>query len=591
MAEKDMYRKQDVIFFLGAGASVDAGIPDTYAFPAQFEEYIKTSYPRLHESLLTILGTRQRFNERVYGSKRRRVDVEQLLETLRSLSEKDSEPLLDFYEEKRFCPNLDQDDCLELKALLESFIRERVIVKNEKKLEYLKELLKFDTPLEVYSTNYDTCIEQLSYSNYRRYTDGFDIYWNGKNFGENFDVKHYKLHGSVIWYQNSSTKECVKIPVNAFLEGKPINLQLIYGESVEPLLIYPAQKAEYVEPLTDLQLMFKERLFHRETRFIIVVGYSFRDDYVIHMLWDAARVNEDLHVILVSPNSHQIFEEKLKFTNREKNDSSRIHDRVVCLPYTFSKIVGKLKNHYVTKLRSIDVDNKRLLEEERYGNKPSWINILKDCIDAEFMSKAEAILKKIDLDWNRIGFNLPQEAMIYSFKGLLHSVIAKDGQENIWLKRLNDSFEILSIYALNASTIQVSGFNLCFEDEVAHSAYPFGLISAKFIKPLLAERDSKSELVGYFDKSLVRMDESIARLYRLDGYLEKFGGKIEWTEYFESRVGYKQKKALEKKVAGNLQVEFPRVQELLLNIERNELEKIYGGATFQFELKSTNAEE
>jgi len=188
-----------------------------------------------------------------------------------------------------------------------------------------------------------------------------------KIFGGDFDVKHYKMHGSVIWYEDMKTKECVKIPVHAFFEGKPVALKLIYGEDVKPLLIYPAQKAEYVEPLTDLQLMFKNRLFNEKTKFLVVVGYSFRDDYIVHMLWDAARVNENLHVILIAPNAQQIYENKLKLINKKQNDLSQIHDRVLCLPYPFSTAIYQLKNHYLGELTQFLNTFAGALDTERTG--------------------------------------------------------------------------------------------------------------------------------------------------------------------------------------------------------------------------------
>jgi len=36
----DSSKKNEVIFFFGAGASVDAGISDTYTFAEKFEEHI-----------------------------------------------------------------------------------------------------------------------------------------------------------------------------------------------------------------------------------------------------------------------------------------------------------------------------------------------------------------------------------------------------------------------------------------------------------------------------------------------------------------------------------------------------------------------
>jgi len=369
MINGDRKQKQGVIFLFGAGASVDAGVPDTYRFVEEFKRHVEKEDSKLHGNLLQILEKREQFNERNFGVQKRQVDVEQLLGTLGRLIEKDRDPLLDFFDQKRFSPSLSEDWFPELKRLLEDFIRKNAVVEKEERLDYLRELLQFDTPLEIYSTNYDTCIEQLCHTSHRRYVDGFDVYWNPDSFDEDSDVKHFKLHGSVIWYENKKTKEYVKIPVRGFINEKKVDLRLIYGEDVEPLLIYPAQKPEYIELLTELQLMFKRRLTSNETRTSIVVGYSFRDDYIVHMLWDAARINHELHVIFISPSAQKQFEDKLMYVDKEKKILSRISDRVLCLPYPFSTVINSLRNHYLPELERIRGLEKRCVESEKYGNK------------------------------------------------------------------------------------------------------------------------------------------------------------------------------------------------------------------------------
>lgn len=161
--EEDKTSGQDVIFFFGAGASVDAGVPDTYGFVTDFTACIQSTHLELHETLSEILKVRETFNEKVYGPERKCVDVEQLLDILRRLIDREQEPLLNFYPEKKFCLNSEQSTFLALKTLLENYIRENVIIKDLHKLLYLQEILNFETPIEIYSTNYDTCIEQLSY--------------------------------------------------------------------------------------------------------------------------------------------------------------------------------------------------------------------------------------------------------------------------------------------------------------------------------------------------------------------------------------------------------------------------------------------
>ena len=579
----------EVVFLFGAGASVDADVPDTYKFVTNFEEHIKQHHPELFEQLLSILKVIGKFNERNSVTEQKKVDVEQLLYNLRRLIEREADPLLDFYEEKKCTVVIDQGNLVLLKNLLENFIREQVIIEDESKLEYLKELLKFDKPIEIFSTNYDTCIEQLSHINHMRYTDGFDIYWNPENFERKFDVKHFKMHGSIIWYEDMKTKECVKIPVHAFFEGKPVDLKLIYGEDVKPLMIYPAQKAEYIEPLTDLQLMFKNRLINEKTKFLIVVGYSFRDEYVIHMLWDAARVNEDLHVILISPNAQQLFENKLKYINRAKGDLSRIHDRVICLPYPFSTVIYQLKNYYLIKLAQIVNAFQNALEAERTGGEISWDYSVKLCIEAEFSTKTEDILQRGNKKWEDLRLGPNPDLLLYGFKALLHSVICKDGFEDTWLKRANQTLSLFNVESLDIS--DTKGGLTFFR--IGQNGYQSNLekFLADWISPLIAERRKKVELLTpKFKNALDRINCSLDKLEAFDGYLRKLvKGVNSIPEYkalesdspevksFIVRIeNAKQRRAWD----GNLR----EPSSIILGVERGRLRSFLGAESFQLDL-------
>lgn len=575
--------RREVIFLFGAGASVDAGIPDTYQFVEDFRSYVKNSRPQLYELLSKIIKIRERFNCRVYGQERQQVDVEQLLDALRRLIDIELEPLLDFYEEKKFCLTLDKSDLSELKTLLEDFIREKVIAKKEK-LEYLKALLNFDTPLEIYSTNYDTCIEQLSYLNHRKYTDGFDVYWNGENFKKDYDIKHYKLHGSVIWYQNIKTKECVKIPVHAFSEGKPVNLKLIYEEDVKPLLIYPAQKSEYIEPLTDLQLMFKQRLFSKDTKVLVVVGYSFRDDYIVHMLWDAARANEDLHIIFIAPNSKEIFDKRLKLI--DKDSPSRIHDRVICLPYPFCKVIYQLRNKYLNNLSYLLRVEEEAIETERagYNADEEWQMVLRSAIDCEYLTKAESALQNIKKNWNELNLgNLaPQALLHYAFKGLLHSVVLNDGNENKWLERINKSLEIFDADKLQAIEPTIDHFNLVFM--FSNGSFRFKQVIDNWIDPLIQIWKEKLQLLSpKYEAKLEKVTKAYTAIEKFRKYLSLFENSVSWNQYIELRKNtYDIKRIITLLDSGSQ--DWDRIKMIVTNIERSEFIKWFGKTRFQLEI-------
>jgi hypothetical protein len=68
-------------------------------------------------------------------------------------------------------------------------------------------------PLDIISLNYDTCIEQFCNVHKMTYQDGFDLYWNPETFNrDETEIRLYKLHGSVIWYQ-SDRCTYIKLPI------------------------------------------------------------------------------------------------------------------------------------------------------------------------------------------------------------------------------------------------------------------------------------------------------------------------------------------------------------------------------------------
>jgi len=83
-----------VVFMFGAGASVAAGVPDTYAFVEEFLNNI--SDPDKKATTQKIINTLKKWK----GEER--IDIELLLETLTKLNTKESEPLLQFYSQKEF---------------------------------------------------------------------------------------------------------------------------------------------------------------------------------------------------------------------------------------------------------------------------------------------------------------------------------------------------------------------------------------------------------------------------------------------------------------------------------------------------------
>jgi NAD-dependent SIR2 family protein deacetylase len=393
-------RTSETVFLLGAGASVAAGVPDTRSFVEQFVESIEDDAKK--RTIEKIVGKLKKWkmalpedrsrvrrrNVRAWRAKPPDLDIELLLETLTKLRDKEQEPLLQFYDGGQFL--LDGQDYPKSPLIddLKDFIKRKAIVADDK-IHYLRPLLEFTSEHTqcIISVNYDTCIEQFCADNQLSYEDGFDISWNPMVFDrEHTDINLYKLHGSVLWYQ-SDRGSYIKLPIRT-AESR---IELITGEQANSLMLYPVQKWGYAEPFLELLVMTKRLI--EACNLLIVVGYSFRDDYLIRMLWDAARKNKDLRIILIDPNAYAIYDKKLRYYDDMRMHPSHLSGKVICLPYTFERAFPNLKNHYVKHLRLGLSEQKKQRESELHGMKPEWISTVREIVEADYAEEVEKISK------------------------------------------------------------------------------------------------------------------------------------------------------------------------------------------------------
>jgi hypothetical protein len=407
-------RLREIIFFLGAGASVPAGVPDTRSFiygkttkddTGGFLENIKKSGIEGERKVLEALL------ERLEGKLgKKQIDLEKVLESITELNNLSESVLPEFFEEKKFI--FDQEDLKHLRNLekkLREFIRERTMVSDDK-VEYLGPLRDF-VPLRIYSVNYDTCIEQFCKKYSLTYTDGFELYWHPDFFGEEekYDVKHYKLHGSVMWWL-TNRNTYVKIPI-----GSPVeNIELITGEIARNVMSYPVPgKTDYERPLLDLKSMLYHDL--KQARMCIVIGYSFRDESLRQIFYEASEENNDLLIVLISPSARDIYRKQLKF--RSDRGFSSLEGRVICLNYPMETVLNTgflwrmLK--IVEEIRLAFVKGEEYRKEEMGGG---WIHQLSDCVlncaEIGYIDRAETILKK------HLGLNLEDLETSRTFREL-----------------------------------------------------------------------------------------------------------------------------------------------------------------------------
>lgn len=433
-------RSSEVAFFFGAGASIEAGVPDTAGLMSHFVESLSS------EKAISVKRFLKKLEDWARVQKPPRLlDIELLLETLQQAVNWKSDPLTAFVSS---APEIEGVVPAELLRLLRDFIKERVMVRaeNVKYLSPLRGFIDQYKPLNVFSANYDTAVEVFCAEHKLKYRDGFDEVWNPRVFEElDIHIKLFKIHGSVTWYRTDRGR-FVKIPIMV----KGSSVELFTKEQAELVMLYPAQKFEYVEPLFELTLQMKREL--AQCRTLFVVGYSFRDEHIRRIFWDIARDTSDFYVVLINPEARSIYKDRLEYYDDKKTPSSLV-GRVVCLPYQFGKALPLLQPVIYRVFRQMRAEVDKLSADERRGKVAHWQNCILpagECGDYETLrvvlekvtdqkySNYQALITSIALALFHAISNNDEKSVIYFFEVLRSEVLEPSKTTSLSVERGNE---------------------------------------------------------------------------------------------------------------------------------------------------------
>lgn len=325
-------------------------------------------------------------------------DVELVLEALGTLTSNGTVPgiFLDRAQlNRRFSPR----STYPLLQELRTYLRECCLVEANK-TEYLDPLRGFllgPQPLEIFTVNYDIVIEQFLERWGYPYFDGFDLFWSRERAKEDVRVNLHKLHGSATWFRTSSDR-FLRIPTKAPETG----LRLLGSEIAEPLMLYPAQKELYSGPFVDLLVHFKHVL--ESVTWMIVIGYSFRDDSMLRLFREAAARNPKLHLILVGPSSEETYQTKLsrvriraQLPPRKRRSGGRLRSplvgRVTILPFRYGPILPDLASTIFPAIRESRATEANALDGEIKGQGPDWGVVVDKLLDALRVDRAKEIVR------------------------------------------------------------------------------------------------------------------------------------------------------------------------------------------------------
>ena len=306
------------MFLLGAGASHNAGIKGIDSMTNSFldmlnilvqnyawEFYEKAGFmsrdsletddyaPDAEEIVKTL--------KEDISKKKDRFDIELLLEALNHLDNK--EHIL--YSMMSYPKKYEKYDkqYKHVKNILIKFIRNQC--ENISSVNYLYPISAFkppNTPLDIFTLNYDGTIEKMCKEYNLTYTDGFKEEWNPDHYlDENLQIRLYKLHGSLYWYKTEKGKY-IKLPIkNVDVE----TLTYFMDEKISETLLFPMITKDYsTGPFPWLMEELRKKL--RMHELCIVLGYSFRDNYIKQILLDEMQNNTNLWILIVDHNSKEI---------------------------------------------------------------------------------------------------------------------------------------------------------------------------------------------------------------------------------------------------------------------------------------------
>lgn len=304
MSSNTNFKNNEVLVLLGAGASVDAGIPHSAQMVENIEGLIENGWAKfgklynyVRSAIFYADGIRGQFDRDVS------YNIERLVVALDELARLEEHPLYPFI--GAWNPRLTQvagnDFRLvrELKTEILKMMRHHWIeIPNYDRADYFRGLVRFQKelqfPLHVFTLNYDLCVEKAYQAEHGEYPErGFlkgERRWSPGAFEggspENSAMYLYKLHGSIDWVRD-------------------VNQNLTYNDGTSTINVDEGQlifgttyKLQYVDPF--LFLVYQLRRLSLEARLIVSIGYGFGDEHINGILKQALKGNEDKRLVAVT---------------------------------------------------------------------------------------------------------------------------------------------------------------------------------------------------------------------------------------------------------------------------------------------------
>lgn len=287
---------EHLLFLLGAGASVDAGIPISNQMVNRTEELIVNHNDwKPYKDLYFYLKSSINYSDGILGKFNELFNIERLLIVISEIEKRESNIMYPFIGTWNIrlldLGGNNFENIRKFHKLIRKQLNEWVGLRSYDDANYYQSFSSLSADvgnlMKVFTLNYDMCFENIV-GKEKSIELGFTKEtneWHQSNF-ENTEGKHYnlyKLHGSIDWYLANQ-----KLFKSQKIESEP---ELIFGIQ---------HKMTSVDPYFYYSSVLRNSCLN-EAKIIVVIGYSYADEYVNVILSQALNSRSELRIINITP--------------------------------------------------------------------------------------------------------------------------------------------------------------------------------------------------------------------------------------------------------------------------------------------------
>ena len=213
------FARNDIVFLLGAGASIGANIPHSAQMISEVEALIASENAQwfCYRKLYNFIKSALFYSDGIHGKFDNSINIERLVNTLDELNKRDQHTLYPFV--GSWTPKLLEvvgADFSLVESLKEKIVEKLrhqwIALRNARDAHYFRGLSRFqqefEYPLRVFTLNYDLCVEKACGDEHIERGFSEDYKWDWRLFDDNNQTEKpiylYKLHGSNDWTYDSN---------------------------------------------------------------------------------------------------------------------------------------------------------------------------------------------------------------------------------------------------------------------------------------------------------------------------------------------------------------------------------------------------